>query len=56
MHALVRDPELPRELSLRGASGISGADEGIALLSGERFVMCILNLLGEHFPGVDRQS
>lgn len=38
MHALVRDPELPREFSLRDASGISGADEGIALLSGESFV------------------
>ena len=38
MHALVRNTELPRQLSLRNASSVSGADEGIALLDAQGIV------------------
>jgi len=35
MHPLVRDAKLSRQLGLRNASSVSGADDFIALLDGE---------------------
>ena len=38
MHALVRNAELPREVSLRDASSVSGTNEGVTFLDTEGLV------------------